>query len=75
MFKLVAEAHKQGFAGVVSSRSFDSVEAAEQVMRKWARFGVDGLCDEADKLCIYDEGDKMVRIWSRRQKQPIIVEA
>jgi hypothetical protein len=74
MFKLVASANKAHFTGIVSTKDFESVEEAEKMMRNWARFGVDGLCDEADSLCIYDaeDGDKMVRKWSRREKRSVV---
>ena len=74
MFKLVAAANKPHFTGIVSTRTFETVEAAEAMMRDWARFGVDGLCDEADSICIYDagDGDRMVRKWSRREKRPVV---
>lgn len=71
MFKLVAEAYNKQYKGVVSSKSFETVEEAEAQMRKWARFGVDNLCDEADSLCIYDDKDALVSTWSRRQKRPV----
>lgn len=73
MYRLVAEAWTQSFSGEVSSRSFERVEEAEAVMRDWARFGVDGLCDEADRLCIYDAQARPVRLWSHREKRSVDV--
>ena len=73
MFKLVAEARKHKYNGVVASRTFETVEDAEKLMKNWARFGVENLCDEADSLCIYDAEGKMVRVWSRREKRPVTV--
>lgn len=71
MFKLVAEAHKGIYDGVVSAREFPSLEEAETCMRNWARFGVDGLCDEADRLFIKDRSGAIVRVWSRREKRSV----
>lgn len=71
MFKLVAEAYKQKYNGIVSSRTFETREEAETVMREWGRFGVDNLCDEADRICIYDADGALVSTWSRRLRQPV----
>jgi hypothetical protein len=74
MFKLVASANKPHFTGIVSTREFATVEEAETLMRDWARFGIDGLCDEADSLCIHDaeQEGKIVRRWSRREKRSVV---
>ena len=73
MYRLVAEAWKHRWAGEVASRSFATVEEAEALMRSWGRYGVDNLCDEADRICIYDAENRPVRLWSRRQKRPVEV--
>ena len=73
MYRLVAEAWKNSYSGEVASRSFEKVEEAETLMRDWARFGVDGLCDEADRLCIYDDQARPVRLWNRREKRSVDV--
>lgn len=73
MFRLVAEAWKHKYSGEVASRTFDDIGAAERLMRNWARFGVEGLCDEADRLCIYDAENRPVRLWSRREKRSVDV--
>jgi len=52
MYKLVAEVWKHGWVGEVSSLEFATLEAAEQAMADWGRFGVDNTCDEADRICI-----------------------
>lgn len=71
MFKLVAEAYKQKYNGVVASRTFETREEAEKVMRQWGRFGVENLCDEADRIRIYDADDAVVSTWSKRLRQPV----
>ena len=71
MFKLVAGAATDSFAGEVASRTFDTLEEAERIMRNWARFGVDNLCDEANSLRIFDQRGELVKTWSRRLKRAV----
>ena len=47
MFTLVAASRKPILDGVVATKTFDTVEEAETVMRRWARFGVENQCNEA----------------------------
>jgi hypothetical protein len=71
MFKLVAGAATETFTGEVASRTFETLEEAEKMMRDWARFGVDNLCDEANSLRIFDQRGQLVKTWSRRLKQAV----
>jgi hypothetical protein len=68
MFWLIAEATQGKITGMIASREFDSIATAEDLMRRWARFGVDGLCDEADAIYICDAEGQPIRLWSRRLK-------
>ena len=68
MFTLVAASRKPILDGVVSTRTFDSLEEAEKVMRQWARFGVENQCSEADLIYICDADRNLVRTWNRARK-------
>lgn len=71
MFYLVAESAHPRFNGEVARRPFETLEAAETLMRTWARFGVENLCDEADRICVYDADGHVQSVWSRRQRAPV----
>jgi hypothetical protein len=75
MYRLVAEAWSQHWAGEIASRDCATIEEAEAVMRDWGRFGVENLCDEADRICIYDAGNRPVRLWSARHRRSLPVDA
>lgn len=69
MFTLVAASRKPILDGIISKKTFDTLEEAETVMRQWARFGVDNCCNTADALYICDSRAKLVRTWSRAKKK------
>jgi hypothetical protein len=71
VFTLVAASKKPILDGVVATRTFATVEEAETMMRKWARFGVNNQCNEADLIYICDANSKLVSTWSRGKKTPI----
>jgi len=71
MFYLVAESAHPRFKGEVARRPFETLEAAEALMRTWARFGVENLCDEADRICVYDADGHVQSVWSRRLRAPV----
>jgi len=71
MYKLIAGAATDTFNGEVASRVFDNLDDAEKMMRDWARFGVENLCDEANSLRIFDAKGQLVKTWSRREKRAV----
>ena len=52
----------------VATRSFETLEEAENVMREWARFGVQNQCSEADLIYICDADRRLVRTWNWARK-------
>jgi len=71
MFTLVAASRKPILDGIVAKKSFGTLDEAEAVMRKWASFGIDNQCNEADALYICDATSKLVRTWNRATKQSV----
>lgn len=71
MFTLVAASRKPILDGVVATKTFDTVEEAETVMRRWARFGVENQCNEADEIYICDDRKRLVRSWNWGKKQSV----
>jgi hypothetical protein len=71
VYTLVAATRKPILDGVVATRTFETIEEAEEVMRTWARFGVDNQCNEADALYICDSNRTLVRRWDRAKKASV----
>lgn len=71
MYKLIAGAATATYTGEVASRTFDTLEEAESMMRDWARFGVENQCNESNSLRIFDQKGQLVKTWSRREKRAV----
>lgn len=74
MFTLVAASRKPILDGIVATRTFETIQEAEKVMREWALFGVDNQCNEADLIYICDANRKLVRTWNRSKQMPVAPE-
>lgn len=71
MFTLVAASRKPILNGIVATRAFATIEEAEELMREWARFGVDNQCNEADLIYICDASSALVRRWDWAKKASV----
>jgi hypothetical protein len=71
VYTLVAATRKPILDGIVATRTFDTIEEAEKVMRDWARFGVDNQCNEADAIYICDADSTLVRRWDWARKASV----
>jgi hypothetical protein len=75
MYVLLADRTIPGWSGIVGCEEFESLDAAEQQMKKWARFGVDSYCNDPDNICIADETGQIVRVWDWRSSRPATLDA
>lgn len=71
MFTLVAASRKPILDGIVATKTFPSLSEAEETMRKWARYGIENQCNEADAIYICDKNSNLVRVWDRARKQSV----
>ena len=71
MFVLMADRTEPGWSGAVGTEIFDSIEQAEQMMRKWARFGVDNYCSDPSRIWIADETGMVLKIWDWRLRAAV----
>lgn len=71
MFILCADRSLPEWSGIVGGERFDTLAMAEAKMREWARFGVDGHCNDPDHLWIIDEDGRVLKVWDWRQRTPI----
>ena len=69
MYTLLAEAETGTWSGEIGREEFETLDAAERQMDLWARFGVDGYCNEADRLSIFDAGGAPIRNWNWRRNR------
>ena len=74
MYILIALSTSAAWSGELARAAFASMEEAEARMTRWARFGVDSYCTEADSLHIFDATGAEVRRWSWRERKPVPVE-
>jgi len=75
MYTLIAGLHSEAWTGEVRRGQFPTLEAAEQQMTTWARFGVDSYCTAANVLVILDAHGTPLRRWDRRRKRIVPVTA
>lgn len=68
-YQLVAEMRSPAWSGEIGRKPFSTIEDAEKEMARWARFGVDCYCNEADSLRILDGGGVEIRRWNWRRKR------
>lgn len=71
MFTLVAASRKPILDGIVATRRYETLDAAEAEMRNWARFGVENQCNEADAIYICDARGALVSLWDFARKRPV----
>ena len=69
MYILLAEMATPEWSGEIGRESCDTLDAAEQKMARWARFGVDAYCNEADQIRILDDRNIEVRRWNWRKNR------
>lgn len=71
MFILSADRSLPEWSGIVGRERFDTLAMAEAKMREWARFGVDGHCNDPDRLWISDEDGRVLRVWDWRRRASV----
>jgi hypothetical protein len=71
MFILCADRSLPGWSGIVGREQFDTLAEAEAKMREWARFGVDGHCNDPDHLWITDDRGEVLMVWDWRRRTPV----
>ena len=64
LFTLLAFADRPHWQGEIARRSFATQDEAEIEMTKWARFGIDATCNEADELVVLDADAQPVLRWN-----------
>lgn len=69
MFKLLAGSRMPGWTGQVAEETFETLNEAEDRMREWARFGVDGYCNDPDTIWVTDAEDHALKYWNWRTKR------
>lgn len=69
-YTLVAVVTNAQTAGEMDTATFDRIEDAEERMARWAKYGVEGQCDEPAELAIFDSEDQLVRQWHWRRGRP-----
>ena len=70
MYILVAAAAMPQWSGEIGREFFDTLAEAEKEMERWARFGVDGYCNEADRISIFDDRSVELRRWNWAHRRP-----
>ncbi|MDE0113844.1 MAG: hypothetical protein OXI87_02190 [Albidovulum sp.] len=73
VYVLIALAATPQWSGEIGREFFDTLEEAETEMKQWAQFGVDGYCNEADRISIFN--DRLVELrrwnWATRKSESI----
>lgn len=64
MFTLLAFADRPHWQGEIARRSFDTQAEAALEMGRWALFGIDATCNEADELVVLDPDAQPVLRWN-----------
>ena len=69
MYTLVAEVATPEWSGEVGRATFMTLEDAEKEMARWANFGVDDYCNEADHIRIFGDDFTELRRWNWRERR------
>jgi hypothetical protein len=62
-FYLVAHQISDQFTGEIGRESFENEREALREMEMWAKHGVDGYCNEAHHIGLYNGDGKQIFIW------------
>lgn len=71
MFILCADRTLPEWSGIVGRESFTTLAEAEAKMREWARYGVDGHCNDPDHLWITDDDGMVLKVWDWRRRAAV----
>lgn len=71
MFILYADRNLPEWSGIVGREAFRTLAEAEAKMHEWARFGVDGHCNDPDHLWITNENGSVLKVWDWRRRTAI----
>jgi hypothetical protein len=74
MYTLVAQAATPQWSGEIGRATFETLAEAEKEMARWADFGVDNYCNEADHIRIFDSNSAELRRWNWRTRRAEPVE-
>jgi hypothetical protein len=69
-YTLIAIVSRADTVGELGRQTFDTIDEAEVQMAEWAKYGVDGFCDEPSEVGIFDTEGVLVRQWHWRRRQP-----
>lgn len=70
-FTLVAFVTNANGRGQLDQETFATIAEAEERMARWARYGVEGQCDDASELAIIDADGTPVRFWHWRLRRSL----
>ena len=68
MYVLIAQVATAEWSGEIGRAEFASLEDAEKEMTRWAKFGVDSYCNEADHIRIFGKDMVELRRWNWRSR-------
>lgn len=65
---LLAFANRLHWQGEIARRNFNTQAEAEAEMGRWALFGIDATCNEADELVVLNSDANPVLRWNWRSR-------